>query len=193
MQDRKGIKIKKGSTENGDFSYGGYKYRFCYDNYVSAEEKRARKLKNKGSRAYVASLVTVFTLCLLCMAFVICYDFGILTGDSAATPAFINICDGRKYDNREFGDFACESVSEEAVEKYHLPSGIVLTYVNAFPEYHYNDDKLVEGDIIVAVDDIGITCVEDFENFVTDKENGYHVVFDIYRKGEFISVDYVIN
>ncbi len=190
MQDRKGF-IKKENT--ADVSYGGYKYRFSYDNYMRAEGRRAQKLQNKGKRTYIAALGTVLALCLSGIAFAVCYDFGILTGDSAVAPAFINICDGRKYDNREFGDFACESVSEEAVEKYHLPAGIVLTYVSAFPEYHYNDNKLVEGDIIVAVNDIEITCVKDFCNFVKDKENGYPVVFDIYRKGGFISVNYVIN
>lgn len=185
--------IKKENTASGNFSYGGYKYRFSYDKYMKAEGKRAQKLQNKGKRVYIVTLVTVLSLCLSGIAFAVCYDLGILTGESAIAPAFINICDGRKYDNREFGDFACESVSEEAVEKYHLPAGIVLTYVNAFPEYHYNDDKLIEGDIIVAVNDVDITCVKDFCDFVDGKENGFQVVFDVYRKGAFISVNYVIN
>lgn len=187
MQGKTRKKIKGGEPQDNN-TYGGFKYRINYDKFLRENSKKTEK--NRRKTLYIASS-SAFVICIVALVLVILYDRGVFGVSGTPIPAIS--MDERRYDSADFGDFVCESVSGEVVDIYHLPQGVVLTYVNVRSNYRYNDNKLFKGDIITAIDGIQITCTDEFRDYVKQKEAGYLAGLDVYRKGELINVSFVLN
>ncbi len=186
LQGKTRKKIKGAQPQ--DNTYGGFKYRINYDNFLRENSKKTEKSRRKT--LYIASS-SAFAVCIVALLLVVLYDRGVFGVSGTPIPAIT--IDERKYDSTDFGDFVCESVSGEVVDIYHLPPGVVLTYVSVNPNYHYNDNKLFKGDIITAIDGMQITGADEFREYVKQQEAGYLAKLDVYRKGELINLSYVFN
>ena len=192
LQEKAQRKIKSAQSQDNNTN-GGFKYRINYDNFLREISKKSDRSRKRNKIIIFVTLSVVFMVCTLSLMMIILHERGFFGVNNNTLPAFKNHRDERNYDSEDFGDFVCESVSAEAVGTYHLPSGVVLTYVSSVSNYHYNDSKLCEGDIITSVDGVKLTCVKDFSEYVKSKGAGYLALLDVYRKGELIEVSYVLN
>ena len=73
---------------------------------------------------------------------------------------------------------------------YQLPSGVIVTAV--LPESDAAEKGLEEDDVIVAVNDIRITSLEDLVGVKNDLQAGDTVTLTIYREGKYYYVEVVL-
>ena len=98
----------------------------------------------------------------------------------------------RVYDMDAVGNFVIESVRPETTLLYRIPAGVVVTMISDTAQQ--NDDmKLREGDIIYKADGVQTPDVAAFQSVIAEKPPGYSIAFSVYREGEDVMIDYVIE
>ncbi len=93
MSDKNGFRNKKNKNEDmynraTEASWGGFQYRWNYDEYQRSLENKKRKANNPGMITFTVTFATVFLMCLLTVAGVFSWNYlnsgnNIAIGDSS--------------------------------------------------------------------------------------------------------------
>ncbi|MCI8331415.1 MAG: hypothetical protein HFE78_01110 [Clostridiales bacterium] len=177
-----------------DNIYGGFKYRFSYDDYMRALDDKLARREKRGRRAFLATSAFVSALCLCSLFFAIGYvalKEDPTHGGSVETVKSV-LSPSRIYDMEAVGDFVIESVRPETTLLYRIPAGVVVTLLSETAVQN-GDIKLKEGDIIYEADGVQTPDVATFQSVIAEKPPGYCFEFSVYREGEEVMIDYVME
>lgn len=182
-------------------TYGGFRYRFSYDDYKQQIEEKLIRQRRRGIRAFVMTSFMVSFLCCFTLIFAMIYR----TCAKGSSYVFAGPVEGIQspslipedkplysVDFRDFGSFVIENLDAEAASVYHIPQGVVVTYVAMLPSYSQNSDKLMLGDIIISVNGIETPSVLSFQE-LSNAEEDAQWNFVIYREGKYVDISYVLD
>ncbi|MCI8589788.1 MAG: serine protease [Clostridiales bacterium] len=175
--------------------YGGFKYRFSYDEYMRVLDEKLVRREKRGRRAFFATFSFVFAMSLCSLLFAISY-VGLQEEpeqhDNAKTVKAV-LSPGCIYDMTAVGgNFVIESVRPETTLLYRIPAGVVVTMLSEVSAKK-SDMKLKERDIIYKVDGVQTPDVATFQSVIAEKPPGYSFAFSVYREGEEVMIDCVID
>lgn len=177
--------------------YGGFRYRFSYDDAKREEELRRVRAGRRGSHLFAATCAAVTVLCFSAVSSVLIWNtFG---GQDATVSAGAHggqvSADNDAVEFRDCGGFIIENIEERISDVYHIPRGVRVSYVAMLQQFPQNAGVLANGDVIVSVNGTDTPDVDSFGAHIYGATGTGNNVVDmvIYREGKYIDVRYVLD
>lgn len=179
----------KKTESTGENIYGGFRYRFSYDDYMRELGQKLQRRQGMGRKAFVVTALVLTGMCAAVLFTAVGYA-GQQKQSGRTDSVGIQSALNRTYDTEDLGDMIVESVCPSMTSLYRIPCGVMVTLVNdtASAESH-----LEAGDIILQADGQETPDVASLKSVFTHRQSGERILLSVYREGESIEIDYVID
>lgn len=119
----------KKTEPTGENIYGGFRYRFSYDDYMRELGQKLQRRQGMGRKAFVVTALVLTGMCAAVLFTAVGYA-GQQKQSGRTDSVGIQSALNRTYDTEDLGDMIVESVCPSMTSLYRIPCGVMVTLVN---------------------------------------------------------------